>query len=58
MNLLKIKDLCATLGVSRFALLAYRKNDPTFPKPLLLAGKSKRWKESDITEWLEKHQAA
>jgi predicted DNA-binding transcriptional regulator AlpA len=34
------------------------KNDPTFPRPLCLGPRTRRWVRADIAAWAEKHWAA
>ena len=53
--LLSHGQVAAMLGLKRDALYAIRKNDPSFPKPLVLPGLSHpKWTREMVTVYIER----
>lgn len=52
MQILKIKQVCKKIGMSRATVYRLLKIDPSFPKPLKLAASAIGWLEADIEAWL------
>lgn len=50
---LGIAALCAKLNFGRTTVWRRLKDDPTFPRPVVLGGNSQRWLESEIDAYLE-----
>jgi predicted DNA-binding transcriptional regulator AlpA len=46
-------ELAALLGVSPWTIDRFRKNDPTFPKPLWISATTPRWRRRDVELWLD-----
>lgn len=49
--LLRARDLKARLAISQTTLWRYCKQDPSFPRPILLPGGHRRWRLSEIEAW-------
>lgn len=49
-DMLTVDNVCAVFGVTRYWL---NKHADTMPKPVFGKGNGRRWKKSDITEWIQ-----
>lgn len=58
MQILKIKQVCKKIGMSRATVYRLLKIDQTFPKPLKLGLAAIGWLESDIEAWLISKKAS
>ena len=56
-TLLTQGQVCELLSMSRSTVYLIRRHDPKFPVPLTV-GKSARWDESEIMDWLENQKEA
>lgn len=52
MNLLKPEEVSKKLGITKAALPALRRREPSFPQPIRVSQKVLRWDETDIINWL------
>lgn len=57
-RILRIKDVCAMLGIARSTIYDWMKGDsarydPTFPKSIPLGKSSVGWIEGQLIEWVE-----
>jgi|TARA_X000001388_G_scaffold76967_1_gene75858 predicted DNA-binding transcriptional regulator AlpA len=50
-ELISIKDLCSVLSMTRQSLYGIRKNDESFPKPIIQ--NPQRWTKRSIQEWID-----
>ena len=50
---LTAEEACGYLGIRRRALTELRRNDPTFPKGILLSGGIVRWRRAELDRWLD-----
>ena len=56
-KLLKIKEVCERLGVSRgHVYVLVRKHG--FPRPIELSARSRAWKPDSIEQWIESRSGA
>lgn len=51
-DLMTVKDVCRTLGISRSTLYARLDSDPSFPRPLKIGGLT-RFREDELEAWLD-----
>ena len=50
-ELISIKDLCSVLSMTRQSLYGIRKNDESFPKPIIQNPQG--WTKRSIQEWID-----
>jgi len=56
-KIIRIKDLCKKLGISRTSIYRYMKLNK-FPRPIVLSTNTIGWKECEIDEWVESRPRA
>ena len=54
LQLLTVRAVCVSLGISRTAFWRLRREDATFPKPIMLGSFSPRFRLVDLEAWLER----
>jgi prophage regulatory protein len=52
-NLLTIHEVCEKLKVQKTTVYKWLRDDPTFPKQIKLGPRVVRWREKELTAWLE-----
>ena len=57
-RILSTLAVCKRLGVGRTTVVNWRKDDPTFPRPLQLGPQRIGWRSADITAWLDARPTA
>ena len=56
-RLLRPDEVCVRLGVSRATFNRWRAAG-SFPQPVHVGPRSPRWRESDLTRWVDEQAAA
>ena len=56
-KLLKIKEVCQVVGVSRGHVYNLMKSH-NFPRPIELSARSRAWRQDQIEKWIESRSAA
>lgn len=50
--LLQVNDIAEMLSVHPKTMYAYIKKDSSFPKPISLGPRMRRWRREDISNWI------
>ena len=53
MRPLKPEEVADKLGITKAALAALRRRNPSFPEPIRMSQKVLRWDEDDVDNWLK-----
>jgi excisionase family DNA binding protein len=53
--LLTVKDVCAKLKVTKSTVYKMLREDPSFPRSITIGPRVVRWKEADLTAWIDDH---
>ncbi|MCO8127773.1 AlpA family phage regulatory protein [Acidimicrobiia bacterium EGI L10123] len=51
-------DVCAYLRWTAKHLRDVRRDDPTFPQPIMLGARSHRWHRAELEDWLNRQPRA
>ena len=57
-RLLTCKQVAAETGISRSTIYRLLEKDKSFPKPIPIGPRGKRWLESDIAAWIVERKAS
>lgn len=57
-RIIRQKDVCEKLGLSKATIWLYVRTRNDFPKPIRLGANSVGWLESDIDAWIDARIAA
>ena len=56
MNLLTVGAVASTLNAHKVTVWRLSRSDPTSSKPIKLSGRTTRWLESDLEDWVLRHK--
>ena len=56
--LLRLADVCQSLGVSKSTVYQLLDTDPTFPSPVQVTARAVRWRRADVEEWARSRPSA
>ena len=56
-RLLSCKEVAAETGLSRSSIYRLLESDESFPKPISIGRRSRRWLGSDIAAWILERKA-
>jgi excisionase family DNA binding protein len=57
MPLMTTREVAELLRVSRQTIWNWQKSNPEFPRPIVLAGTSPRWREDEVIAFIKKQAA-
>lgn len=52
-RLVSLGDLSKWLNLDRSTIWRIRRSDPTFPRPIMITGRTPRFRASELTAWQE-----
>lgn len=57
-QLLRAADVATIIGVSRRSLTNFLADDPSFPRPVRIGGRSTGWRRAELQKWIDERPLA